>query len=141
MNTIETKELETYIKSNSRVIAIRRLYYARKGSKTKHELIIRIYAPLKLDRKYDKSGCNWFGYACYVEFSGIHNGFIFYGYDAIQALELSASVDLMIREKKDEYDFYFSKMDRYSCYFDKDYDDFLESKIQNENNQIKINEY
>lgn len=130
MNLTETRELETYVKENSRVIATRKLYYSEKGGSIKHELIARLYAPIELNKRVIGPRYTFFEYACYVEFSDIYRGFLFYGYDAFQAIELSVTIDLILMRKKDEYDFYFTKVDSDPTYFNETYDNFLESKAE-----------
>lgn len=126
MNLTETKKLEDHIKEESRVIATRKLYYSVKGNSIKHELIVRLYAPVRLRKEDDDVDYSRFHYASYVEFSSIYGGFLFYGYDALQAIELAAPIDLILREKENEYDFYFTRIDSYPLYFDEGYVSYLE---------------
>jgi len=118
MSLDDTKIMESYIKDTSPTIATRTLFYSGKNSGIRHRLIIILHAPIRLNNRLAKNEDLQYLYASYVDFNKICRGFLFYGYDEFQAIEFSVAVDLILKEKQDKYDFYFTKTGDTPYYFD-----------------------
>ena len=57
-------------------------------------------------------------YVCYVEFSQLSDGHLFYGYDEFQALNFASDLDCILRTLDDICNLYFSDADEDIFYFD-----------------------
>ena len=96
-------------------VAERRLLYAAKGSPKRQELIIRVGKPYLV-----QSGTVNFPVAegtagCSVEFAGLEEVDVgeTYGADLLQALQLAADVEPVLKRLSQKYDFYFQPGEPY----------------------------
>lgn len=100
-------------------IAERKLFYALKGSSERRELVIRIGKPYLV-----QPGTVSFPVAegtagCSVEFAGLEEVDLgeTYGADLLQALQLAADIEPVLKRLSLKYDFYFPTGEPY---FDED---------------------
>ncbi len=91
------------------VIAKRLLKYSVKGDHRRHALEVRIYAPhvltvgcVAFEFDAGAAGCRW-------EIVGLPEAFddVAYGADSLQALQLAADVEPVIRSLQGKYDMFF----------------------------------
>jgi len=110
-------ELKSYITQRSPVIATQKLCFSLKGEATKNELVIRMYAPIQINASIqvaiELSGT----FACYVDFSHLCNGYLFYGYDEFQVISFASNIDPLLRALDKECNLYFDDKTEYEFYF------------------------
>ena len=90
-------------------IAERKLTYTLKGDSNKNELTIRIGKPYLLEEGKVNFPIHEGAAGCSVEFDGLDDGYLdeVYGADSIQALQLAADVEPILKRYSEKYDFYF----------------------------------
>lgn len=112
------KKLKKYIANNSSVIATRVLYFSLKGETEKNELVIKLYAPIQISTStFATAGLNG-PFACYLEFSRLCNGHLFYGYDEFQAIGFASDIDPILKTLGDRCNLYFDDSIECEFYFD-----------------------
>lgn len=88
-----------------KTIAERKLYYLKKGSHARQELVVRIGIPY-----LDKDGMA----KCPVEWDGLFEDFTdICGMDSLQALHLATNIDSMLEKLRNKYDFFWSSGEPY----------------------------
>jgi hypothetical protein len=96
-------------------IAERRLTFTEKGGSDRKPLCIRIFAPQPVDPSSVTFAVDADGASCVVEFDGLPDAArqalgadsTTFGADSIQALQLEADVDRVLKRLSKHYDFYF----------------------------------
>ena len=90
-------------------IAHRKLLYSPKGNLKRNELLIRIGKPYRPNRESVGFPIDEDVAGCLVEFVGLDKEFCLdtYGADSLQALQLAADVEPMLRRLSEEYDLFF----------------------------------
>jgi hypothetical protein len=90
-------------------IAQRRLFFSEKGTPDRKPLIIRVFAPRPVDPDSHLFRPDADTAICTVQFDGIPDAYggEIYGADSIQALQLAADIDPVLKRLTDRYDFYF----------------------------------
>lgn len=90
-------------------IAERHLLFSVKGESERRHLVIRIFAPRLVDRASVPFEVALGTAVCTVEFDGIPDETLggTYGADSLQALQLAADVEPVLRRLSKRYDFYF----------------------------------
>jgi hypothetical protein len=91
------------------LIAERRLLFSEKGESERKPLVIRIFAPGLVDPASVSFQIAPGTAVCSVEFDGIPDETLgdTYGADALQALQLAADIEPVLRRLSKRYDFYF----------------------------------
>jgi len=91
------------------VIAQRNLLFSLKGQSLRRPLAIRVYAPVPVPPESPLYRPDQETASCRVEFDGIAAGSLSdtYGADTLQALQLAADVEPILRRLSKDYDFYF----------------------------------
>lgn len=90
-------------------IAERHLEFSEKGKSERKPLTIRIFAPRAVDPAAVSFPVAPGTSVCSVEFDGIPDETLgdTYGADSIQALQLAADIDPVLKRLSHRYDFYF----------------------------------
>lgn len=91
------------------LIAERHLLFSAKGESERRPLAIRIFAPRLVDPASVSFEVAPGTAVCTVEFDGIPDETLgdTYGADSLQALQLAADVDPVLRRLSKRYDFFF----------------------------------
>lgn len=111
-------ELKKYVTSNSSVVATRVLFFSLKGETKKNELVIKLYAPIRIDTSTRVTTCLVGSFVCYVDFSCLCDGHLVYGYDEFQAVEFASDLDPVLRALGDRCNLYFGDGIECVFYFD-----------------------
>jgi hypothetical protein len=95
--------------------AERKLLVARKGSKTRTELSIKVGLPYIVSKESVAFKVDDETAACEIDIIGLSKPFneIAYGADLLQALQLSADIEPVLKSLSSKYDFYFLNGDTY----------------------------
>jgi len=90
-------------------IAERRLLFSEKGNSERKNLLIRIFAPRPVDPDSVGFRPDADTESCVVEFDGIPDANLgeIYGADLIQALQLAADIEPVLKRLNKRYDFNF----------------------------------
>jgi hypothetical protein len=90
-------------------IAERHLVFSEKGKYERKPLVIRIFAPRAVDPASVSFQVAPGTAVCAVEFDGIPDETLgdTYGADSLQALQLAADVEPVLKRLSNNYDFYF----------------------------------
>jgi hypothetical protein len=90
-------------------IAERHLVFSKKGGAERKRLVIRIFAPRLVDPASVSFRVAPGTAVCTVEFDGIPGETLgdTYGADSIQALQLAADIEPVLKRLSHRYDFYF----------------------------------
>ena len=93
----------------SEIIAERRLSWARKGDNSRSDFFIRIRTPVVVEPGSVDFPVSEGTGACSIEFSGFPEDVsdTVYGADTVQALQLAADIDPILKRLSDRYDIYF----------------------------------
>lgn len=96
-------------------IAERRLLFAKKGEPERRALLIRIGEPYLLERGMVNFDFDEGTAGCSVEFAGLNEFGLqeTYGADSLQALQLAADIDPVLKAFSKKYDFFFPEGDPY----------------------------
>jgi hypothetical protein len=91
------------------VIAERHLLFSEKGQSERRPLVIRIFAPRPIDPCSVSFEVSPGTAVCTVEFDGISDETLgdTYGADSLQALQLAADIEPVLKRLSHRYDFYF----------------------------------
>jgi len=106
------KEFEgaaTGANENGITIAERHLIFSEKGKSERRPLVIRIFAPRLVDPALVSFQVAPGTAVCTVEFDGISGETLgdTYGADSLQALQLAADIEPVLKRLSQRYDFYF----------------------------------
>lgn len=112
------RELKKYVASNSSVVATRVLYFSLKGETKKRELVIKLYAPIQIVASTQVTAGPAGSFVCYLEFSRLCNGYLFYGYDEFQAIGFASNLDPILKALDDRCNLYFDDSIECEFYFD-----------------------
>lgn len=105
------ERMKKHIMNTSYVIATQKLFFSRKEDVNKTELIVRLYAPVYFEETES--------FVCYVFFSHLTRGYIFYGLDEFQAIKSAADLDLLLKlMDRRQCNLYYSDKADDSFYFD-----------------------
>jgi hypothetical protein len=90
-------------------IAERRLLFSAKGESERKPLVIRVFAPRPVDPASVSFQVAAGTAVCTVEFDGIPDETLgdTYGADSLQALQLAADIEPVLKRLSKRYDFYF----------------------------------
>jgi hypothetical protein len=90
-------------------IAERHLTFSEKGKSERKPLVIRVFAPMLVDPDSVSFQVAPGTAVCSVEFDGIPDETLSstYGADSLQALQLAADIEPVLKRLSDHYDFYF----------------------------------
>ena len=90
-------------------IAERHLLFSEKGKSERKRLVIRIFAPKPVDPASVSFQVAPGTAVCMVEFDGISDETLgdTYGADSLQALQLAADIEPVLKRLSHRYDFYF----------------------------------
>ena len=90
-------------------IAERHLLFSVKGASERKPLVIRVFAPRLIDPASVSFEVAKGTAVCTVEFDGIPGKALgdTYGADSLQALQLAADVEPVLKRLSEQYDFYF----------------------------------
>ena len=96
-------------------IGERHLFFSEKGKSERKPLVIRIFAPRPADPASVSFPIADGTAVCTVKFDGIADETIgdTYGADSLQALQLAADVEPVLKRLSSKYDFYFSSGEGY----------------------------
>ena len=96
-------------------IGERHLFFSEKGKSERKPLVIRIFAPRPVDPASVSFPIADGTAVCTVKFDGIADETIrdTYGADSLQALQLAADVEPVLKRLSSKYDFYFSSGEGY----------------------------
>jgi hypothetical protein len=96
-------------------IAERRLLFSKKGDSQRHELVIRIGQPYLLEKGMVNFEFDDGVAGCSVEFVGFDEVGLneTYGADSLQALQLAADVEPILKTFSRKYDFFIPEGDPY----------------------------
>jgi hypothetical protein len=97
-------------------IAERHLVFSEKGKSERKPLVIRIFAPRPVDPASVSFQVAPGTAVCAVEFDGIPDETTLddtYGADSLQALQLAADVEPVLKRLSNDYDFYFPSGEGY----------------------------
>jgi hypothetical protein len=99
----------------TRWIAERTLLYAEKGSSARHQLVVRISEPYLVQPGTVSFPANAGTAGCSVEITGLDRPMHdeVYGADLLQALQLAANVEPMLKRLSRKYDLYFQTGEPY----------------------------
>jgi len=95
--------------------ATRTLLISEKGKEVRSQLTIKIGIPYVVKQDQVNFEVDGETSACEVEINGLNEAFreITYGADLLQALQLSADVDPLLKRFSNIYDFYFKTGEPY----------------------------
>lgn len=90
-------------------IAERHLLFSAKGKSDRKSLVIRVFAPRIVDPASVSFEVAEGTAVCRVEFDGIPDETLgdTYGADSLQALQLAADIEPVLKRLSERYDFYF----------------------------------
>ncbi len=90
-------------------IAERHLVFSEKGKSERKPLVIRVFAPTSVDPASVSFQVAPGTAVCIVEFDGIPDETLgsTYGADSLQALQLAADIEPVLKRLAHRYDFYF----------------------------------
>ena len=90
-------------------IAERHLVFSEKGKSERKPLVIRIFAPRPVDPATVSFQVSPGTAVCTVEFDGLPDETLgdTYGADSLQALQLAADIEPVLKRLSHRYDFYF----------------------------------
>jgi len=93
----------------SQCIAQRRLLYSLKGNNERIPFVVQILAPRELKEGEVEFDFNEGTAVCSVQFMGLPGATPehIYGADSLQALQLAADVEPILKRLSQKYDFYF----------------------------------
>jgi hypothetical protein len=96
-------------------IAERHLVFSEKGKSERKPLVIRVFAPRVVDLASVSFQIAPGPAVCAVEFDGIPDGTLgdTFGADSLQALQLAADVEPVLKRLRNKYDFYFTTGEGY----------------------------
>lgn len=96
-------------------IAERRLLFAIKGDSKRRALVIRIGQPYLLEKGTVNFEFHDGAAGCLVEFVGLDDSgpHETYGVDSLQALQLAANIEPVLKALSSKYDFFFSDGESY----------------------------
>ena len=92
------------------VIAIRSLEYIKKGERIKRKLTVKVLKPYELQEGQVSFPFSPGTAGCAVEFDGLetdHFDSVTYGADLLQALQLAADVEPILKRISNTYELYF----------------------------------
>jgi len=96
-------------------IAERRLLFAPKGSDERNELVIQVHRPYLVTQEMVSFTVDGETAGCKVIVTGLNEEFTeeTYGADLLQALQLAADVEPILKRLSKRYDFYFKTGEPY----------------------------
>jgi hypothetical protein len=99
----------------SHCIAHRKLLYSLKGANERIPFVVEVLAPRELQAGDVKFQFTEGTAVCSVQFVGLPNGEPehSYGADSLQALQLAADVEPILKRLSKKYDFYFPTGENY----------------------------
>ena len=96
-------------------IAERHLFFSAKGESERKRLVIRVFAPRRVDPASVSFEVAEGTAVCTVKFDGITDETQgdTYGADSLQALQLAINIDPVLKRLSERYDFYFPTGETY----------------------------
>lgn len=111
------EELKSHIVQKSPVIATQKLYFSLKGDSIKTELVVKLYAPIRIDASIPVATKLSGAFVCYVDFSHLCHGHLIYGYDEFQAINFASSLDRFLKALDNKCNLYSLDNNRFEFYF------------------------
>ena len=105
------KDFKSHTNDDLKILAIRELYFTEKDDSKRKRLVVKLYAPVLVSKNCVSDEMFFIKdqFACYVEFSDIIEGHVFYGCDEFQALAFSSDIDRILKPLELYYDLYCDK--------------------------------
>ncbi len=89
-------------------IASRKLLFAEKGERTRHEIEVKISAPYVVQQSDVDFPVDGVVTGCRVEIEGLdEKGCDFYGVDALQAINMASNIEPLLQRLSRKYDFFW----------------------------------
>ena len=114
----EHRALMKYAAESSLIIATRTLFFTLKGEVKKNKLTVELHAPFQVGASIEEGAVPHDPFACYIGFSHLCDGYLFYGFDEFQALSFALDLDPLLRMLDKKCNLYFTDHTEDEFYFD-----------------------